>query len=96
MLPAVLHWNASADDGRQARVARLLGASPGQSASNVLAALIAQLDLPARLRDVGVNRSDFAAIAEKVLIITTLPGCNGNPREANTREDIELILDLAN
>jgi maleylacetate reductase len=95
MLPSVLRWNACSDDARQALVAKLLAADPGQSAADAVAALIAQLELPARLRDVGINRSDFAAIAAKVLHMTALPGCNGNPRPANTQHDIEQILELA-
>nr|WP_132457023.1 iron-containing alcohol dehydrogenase [Paraburkholderia sp. BL8N3] len=95
MLAPVLRWNESADDGRQAIVAKLLGADPGQSAADAVASLIARLELPARLRDVGVERRDFAGIAEKALHMTSLPGCNGNPRTANSLRDIEQILELA-
>ena len=75
-LPACMRWTAARDPGvlaRQAEVARILRvAQPDTSdrdASNRLAekltALIAELDLPERFRDVGINHEHLRVVASR-------------------------------
>src|SRR5437016_2086104 len=53
MLPHVLRFNHPVDAARQAQVSAALG-KPDEPAADAVAALIADLGLPSRLRDVGV------------------------------------------
>lgn len=62
MLPHVMRWNREVTAVPQARIAQALGA-PGSDAADVVAGLIAGLGLPTRLRDLGVQREQFAPIA---------------------------------
>ena len=91
LLPSVMRWNRSSNPARQKLIAEALGSSEGDAAS-ALADLIAALGLPARLRDVGVPRSAFPAIAQKALgdVLT-----KNNPRPVRAARDIEEVLDLA-
>ena len=50
MLPHVLRFNEQVNSEKQARVSGALG-RPGEPAADVVAGLIAGLDLPTRLRD---------------------------------------------
>jgi maleylacetate reductase len=62
-LPVVLeHVRAEQPDG-VSRIEDALGAPSGEG-SDALAALVARLDLPGRLRDVGASRNDFVAVAD--------------------------------
>ena len=90
-LPAVLRWNSVANAERQQRVSALMGA-PERPASELVAALIARLDLPRRLRDVGIKREDFRAIAEHTMHD---PPVRANPRPINSADDLVEILELA-
>jgi maleylacetate reductase len=63
MLPHVLRFNASVNAHRQALVSEALG-QPGMVAADAVAALIAGLGLPVRLRDVGVVPEQLDRIAE--------------------------------
>jgi maleylacetate reductase len=63
MLPHVLRFNAATNPDRQALVSEALG-RPGEPAADVVAALIAGLGLPQRLRDVGVTEDQLDRIAE--------------------------------
>jgi maleylacetate reductase len=91
LLPAVMRWNAGANAARQTLIADALEAK-GADASQALADLIAALGLPSRLRDVGVTRDAFPAIALKALgdVLT-----KSNPRPVRSTSDIEQVLDLA-
>jgi alcohol dehydrogenase class IV len=84
MLPAVMEFNRAATADRQALVAKAAGVDiAGMSseeaatrASEAVLGLIRALDLPYRLRDVGVRREDFAALADDTLkdpIVKTNP-----------------------
>jgi maleylacetate reductase len=96
LLPSVMRWNAKANPARQALIAEALGAesrgAKDGDAAGALARLIAALGLPARLRDVGVSRDTFPAIAQKAMgdILT-----KNNPRPVRSPGDIEEVLDLA-
>ncbi len=62
MLPHVLRFNEPVNSDRQAWVSEALG-HPGEQAADVVAALIAGLGLPGRLRDVGVKPDQLDQIA---------------------------------
>lgn len=91
LLPSVMRWNAGANAARQVLIAEALGAKDGDAAT-ALAGLIAGLGLPGRLRDVGVSRDAFPAIAHKALgdVLT-----KNNPRTVRSTNDIEEVLELA-
>jgi maleylacetate reductase len=91
LLPAVMHWNRPANGHRQTLISEALG-KPELEAGAALAALVAELGLPQRLRDVGVRREDFPAIAEKVLEDFAI---RANPRPVAAPEQILEILELA-
>src|SRR5437764_6495381 len=63
MLPHVLRFNYAVNAERQLLVSEALG-RPGELAADVVAALIAGLGLPMRLRDVGVKEEQLDRIAE--------------------------------
>lgn len=91
MLPAVLRWNAAVNAERQKRISALMGA-PDRAASDLVRELVAGLGLPTRLRDIGIKRDDFAAIAEHSMYDPAIPV---NPRTIAGAQDIEEILDIA-
>ena len=91
LLPSVMRWNIASNPARQALIAEALGERNGDAAS-ALAELVAGLGLPTRLRDVGVKREDFAAIAEKTMGDGLI---KGNARQVRTARDIEEILEMA-
>jgi len=64
MLPHVLRFNAEVNAERQAWVSEALG-RPGEPAGDAVAALVAALGLPGRLRDVGVERERLDTIARE-------------------------------
>ncbi len=66
MLPHVMRFNREATAKAQARIAEALG-KPGGDAAELVAALIAKLGMPTRLRDEGVKREDLERIAKGAL-----------------------------
>ncbi|MCC6706364.1 MAG: iron-containing alcohol dehydrogenase [Gammaproteobacteria bacterium] len=100
MMPAVMDYNKDHVGDRQARIAGFMGcdihgasieegAAAGRAA---VAQLVRDLELPARLRDVGVSREDFAAIAHDALedlVVAT------NPRPVTSVEDVIEVLEAA-
>ncbi|MES2787308.1 MAG: iron-containing alcohol dehydrogenase [Pseudomonadota bacterium] len=91
MLPSVLVWNRAVNGERQALVARAMGRSDGDAAQAV-AELAAALGQPSRLRDVGVDRSHFDAIARGAMQNMMV---RSNPRPVTSEADIHQILELA-
>ena len=89
MLPSVMRWNAPANAHRQRLVADALGG--GKDAADLLAELVQTLSLPAKLRDVGVDRAAFGSIAAKAAVD---PLSRNNPRIVSPA-DIETVLDMA-
>ena len=91
LMPAVLRWSAPATEARQALLAEALG-HPELSAGDAFARLVASLDLPASLRAVGVESSQFENIARISMgeIFT-----RGNARKISRPEDVIDILALA-
>ena len=90
-LPAVLAWNAGANDEAERLVAQLTG-SPGLAASAAVKALCHDLDLPTTLSAVGVAPDQFEAVAEHTM---TDRGVRSNPRPIRSAADIVEILKLA-
>lgn len=90
-LPAVLRWNAKVNSERQKKVSDLFG-RPGVEAAQLVGDLVASLGLPGRLRDVGIKREDFRAIAEHTMHD---PPTRTNPRPIQAPDDLVEILELA-
>jgi maleylacetate reductase len=90
-LPSALRWNAAANLNRQREVSRLMG-QPEAPAADLVADLVRRLGLPGRLRDVGIRREDFQAIAEHTMHDAPV---RTNPRKIERAADIVEILELA-
>ena len=91
MLPAVLRWNAAVNGERQHALAEAMGA-PDRGAADLVAELVADLDLPGSLRAVGIERTDLDALAERALRYHPV---QVNPRKIETADDVREILELA-
>jgi alcohol dehydrogenase class IV len=91
MLPATMRWNRPANAERQARAAAAMGRSDGNLAA-ALADLIAELDMPTRLSDVGIGPDAFDAIAEGAMKTPWVPR---NPRPIAGPAEVREILELA-
>lgn len=91
MLPSVLKWNLPVNGDRQIMVAEALGATDGDAAAAV-AKLIADLGQPTRLRDVGVRREHFDAIAAGAMQNMFV---RSNPRPVTDQAHVREILELA-
>jgi alcohol dehydrogenase class IV len=91
MLPHVMRWNLERTADRQARIAQAMGAADGDAAGAV-ARLIASLGLPTRLRDLGVKREQFDAVAQGALGNLWV---KTNPRAVRGAEDVLELLEAA-
>jgi alcohol dehydrogenase class IV len=91
LLPSVLRWNRSVNADRQAVVAEALGAKDGDAATAV-ARLIEALGQPTRLRDVGVRREHYDAIATGAMQNVFV---RSNPRPVTSQAQVREILDMA-
>ena len=91
LLAATMRWNAGMNDARQAMVSTALG-QPGAPAGDVIEALVKDLGLPWRLRDLGVEPGDFPDIAAKVLGDHSI---SGNARQPRGPQDLVELLELA-
>jgi maleylacetate reductase len=91
LLPAVLRWNNAVNRSRQRDLSEAMG-RPEKPTANLLADLIASLDLPGSLRAVRIGREDFDEIAHLAL---SYPAVRQNPRPIRDEEDIKEILELA-
>lgn len=100
MMPSVMAFNQAHVGTRQAWIAELMGRdvrglSAEQAAAEgraAVAQLVQDLELPCRLRDVGVSREDFAAIAKDALedlVVAT------NPRPVSSTADVIALLESA-
>ena len=91
MLPSVLRWNRSVNADQQAVVAQALGAKDSDAATAV-AKLVEDLGLPTSLRDVGVRREHYDAIAAGAMQNVFV---RSNPRPVTDQTQVREILDLA-
>lgn len=93
LLPQVMAFNASARPERYVDIARAIGVSTAGTAREVamrvvdeMQQLLRELDVPLRLRDVGVPEDKIAALVE-----VALKNVGPNPRRTNAA-DLEKIL----
>lgn len=91
MLPAVLRWNSAINSERQRALSAAMNA-PERTAADLIAELIRDLGQPTSLRDVGIKREDFDAIATRALGYGPV---RKNPRPVRSKEDVLEILELA-
>jgi len=91
LLPHVMAFNASATTTNQALISEALGESD-RPANEGVAELVSQLGMPTRLRDVGVTREQFKAIAEGSLLNAWV---RANPTPINHVEQVYQILEAA-
>ena len=91
MLPHVMRWNLERTGVQQARIAHALGAATGDAAGAV-ARLIGGLGVPTRLRDLGVDRGQFDAIAAGALQNMWV---KTNPRPLANADDVRGLLEAA-
>jgi maleylacetate reductase len=91
MLPHVLRFNQPVNAERQALVSEALG-RPRELAGDVVAALIAGLGLPGRLRDVGVKEEQLDRIAELSMHDRWI---HTNPRKIDGPAVVRQLLDAA-
>lgn len=100
MMGAVMEFNRKHVGARQAWIARCMdvdiaGLSETEAAAagrEAVCRLVRDLDLPSRLREVGVTREDFAALAKDALedvIVAT------NPRPVRGVDDVIAVLERA-
>ena len=91
MLPHVLRWNKSVNADRQNLVSAAFG-RPDDDAGGLVADLVRKLELPARLRDVGVTREQLDLVARNSMHDKAIAT---NPRKIRGPEDVREILDRA-
>jgi len=91
MLPAVLKWNAAVNGDRQKALSEAMGA-PGRPAGDLVKELVAGLDQPTSLRDVGITRDRLDEIATRALVYKPV---RINPRPIKTASDVREILEIA-
>jgi len=91
MLPAVLKWNAAVNAGRQKALSEAMGA-PDRPAWELVKELIAGLDQPVTLREVGIKRENLDELARRALEYHPV---KVNPRPIRAAADVKEILELA-
>ena len=91
MLPHVLRWNETTTAQRQKQLSLAMG-RPNMSAGDAVAELIADLGLPARVRDVGIKEDQLPTIAEEA---AKHPVVLSNPRPITSPADVLQILHAA-
>jgi maleylacetate reductase len=91
VLPRVLRFNRSVNAAQQRTVADAMGC-PDDDAADVVAALAADIGMPSTLREVGIERAAFAAIADHAMHENWL---HSNPRPITDAAQIMEILNAA-
>jgi maleylacetate reductase len=91
MLPHVLRFNLPVNPDRQARVSEAFG-DKDAPAADLVAGLIADLGLPSRLRDVGVEQDQLDLVAELSMHDRWI---HTNPRKIDGPAVVREILDAA-
>jgi alcohol dehydrogenase class IV len=94
MMPAVMEFNLIGNPAKYAAVAGALGEetaglSPAEAAGKSVEAvkrLISDLNLPTRLRDMGVKEADFPGLAKSV--VTNYPRLTSNNPRQMTESDV--------
>ncbi|MBS0241923.1 MAG: iron-containing alcohol dehydrogenase [Proteobacteria bacterium] len=91
MLPAVLTWNAAVNGERQKALSAAMGA-PERPAGELVKELVAGLDQPTSLRDVGITLDKLDEIARRALAYKPV---QINPRPIKSAADVREILEIA-
>ncbi len=91
LLPHVMAYNHTATAHQQQLISEALG-ERGTPAGELIARLVRDLGMPTRLRDVGVSREHFAAIAAGSLLN---PWVRANPEPIGSPEQVIRILEAA-
>jgi maleylacetate reductase len=91
MMPSVLRYNRPATEAAQKSIAAALGA-PGRDASEVFAEFTAELGLPRRLAEVGVNEDRFELIGKNAMLSIFT---RTNPQPIREPSDVVKMLKLA-
>jgi alcohol dehydrogenase class IV len=91
ILPHVLRYNLPASQERQEVLAAAMG-RPGGNLADIVAGMVADLGLPARLRDAGVTSEQIPAIAKAAL---ANPRIKANIRSIADEREITGILETA-
>lgn len=91
LLPHVMAFNAKASGSRLGLISEALGEA-AKPASESVAELVSALGMPTRLRDVGVTREHFEAIAQGSLLNTWV---RANPEPLDHVDQIYQILEAA-
>ncbi|MQA15221.1 MAG: iron-containing alcohol dehydrogenase [Pseudonocardiaceae bacterium] len=96
MLPAVLDYNLEHTSPAQARIAQIFATAAGVAAEvgagELVRRFIASLGLPTSLREVGVERSEFPALARDAMADLIVAS---NPRPVTGEDEVIAILDSA-
>ena len=91
LLAPVMRWNAGHNADRQALISEAMGRA-GDPAADVIEDLVVSLGLPHRLRDIGVARSDFPMLTDKVMADYSMAA---NVRQPRGPEEVIELLELA-
>ena len=91
LLPAVMRYNKVVNAPKQKMIAQAMGCE-GMEAADAIEQLVHSLNLPTRIRDVGVKREDFQVIADKVMHDF---GIKNNPRPVTHTSQLLEILEFA-
>ena len=91
LLPAVMRYNKVVNVSKQKMIAQAMGCE-GMEAADAIEQLVRNLNLPTRIRDVGVKREDFQVIADKVMHDF---GIKNNPRPVTHTSQLLEILESA-
>lgn len=91
LLPSVLRYNQPVTSERQCRIAEILGA-PEKSAADAVLDLIKALDMPWRMRDVGVKVEHLDKIATDAMQNLLV---RNNVRAIDRVEQVREVLDMA-
>jgi maleylacetate reductase len=91
LLPAVMRYNKVVNASKQKMIAQAMGCE-GMEAADAIEQLVRNLNLPTRIRDVGVKREDFQVIADKVMHDF---GIKNNPRPVTHTSQLLEILESA-
>ena len=91
MLPHVLEWNASVNAERQKALALAMG-KPNIIASDLIGKLIEDLQLPTKLKHVGVEKDQFETLSRNCMLDDWT---FSNPKKIRSPDQITEILELA-
>lgn len=91
LLPAVLRYTKSNNAAQQQKVSEILG-RPDLDAADAVLDLIKALDLPYRLRDVGITREHVEFISGEAVNNLLV---RNNPKPVDTPAQVREILDMA-